>query len=270
MPPDERHAMRPTPAARGALLLYLAASCAVAAVLLAEFVLAYGLLRDHPTHAPGLLSPLYGLLTAGLLILGAQAALVHLLLLRPLRAALLRERDLAQALDERSHRDGLTGALNRIAFEHLIVRELEALKRYGAGFCALMLDVDGFRRVNEEHGYETGDQALVELAQLLRAHMRKADFLFRWRSGRFLILSSGIDESQALRLADKLRELVGEHVFRQGLRLTVCLGVAQAQPEDAPEVLMARVKAALRLAKERGPGNVAGGGPVGDVPAVVG
>ncbi|OIO03583.1 MAG: hypothetical protein AUJ49_04305 [Desulfovibrionaceae bacterium CG1_02_65_16] len=263
MPRDEKREKAPAPAARGALLTYLVASVAVAAALLAEFALAFGLLRDHPSHAPGLAQPLYGLLVAGLALLAGQAALVWSRLLRPYRAALLRERELILALDERSHRDALTGVLNRMAFEHLIVRDLETLKRYGVGFCALMLDLDGFRRVNEEHGYEAGDQVLVELAQLLKAHMRKADFLFRWRSGRFLVLASGIGEEQALGLGEKLRELVAGHVFRQGLRLSVCIGVAQAQPEDAPEQLVARVKAALGLAKERGPASVtAGGAPV--------
>jgi diguanylate cyclase (GGDEF)-like protein len=199
-------------------------------------------------------------LAIGGVLLAGQIALVYGALVRPLRAAAARVDSLTQALDQQSHRDALTGTLNRTAFDHLIVRELEALRRYGAGFCAAMIDVDGFRLLNERHGYETGDRVLCELAQLLKAHIRKADFLFRWRSGRFLVLASGIDGAQALRFAGKLSALVSGHDFHQGLRLTVCLGMTQAQVEDSPEVLIARVKTVLGQAKEQGPGGVAGGG----------
>jgi len=260
MPQDESQGLNAPPPARRAVLLYLVLSAALAAVLLVEFSVGYGLLRDHPSHAPGLLPEVYAALAAGLILLVAQWALVFGALVRPYREAAIRVDNLVQVLDQHSHRDALTGALNRTAFDHLIVRELEALRRYGAGFCAILLDVDGFRKVNELHGYEAGDQALQELAQLLKTHMRKADFLFRWRSGRFLVLSSGIDAPQALRFARKLSTLVAGHGFRQGLRLTACIGVAQAQEEDSPELLVARVKTALAQAKEQGPGSVAGSG----------
>ena len=263
MPQNENSAPGSAPPARGAALLYLALAAALAVALVVEFSLAYGLLRDHPTHAPLLAKQVYAALVAGLLLLAAQAALVYAALVRPLRAAIIRADHLAQALDQHSHRDALTGALNRTAFDQLIVREQEALRRYGVGFCAVLLDVDGFRQVNDKHGYETGDHVLFELAQLLKAHMRRADFLFRWRSGRFMVLASGIDAPQALRFAAKLRELVAGHGFRQGLRLTACLGVAQAQAEDTPEVLVARVKTALAQAKAQGPGSVAGGAAPG-------
>lgn len=243
-------------AGRGALFACLTALAVAGVALFGEFVLAADALRAAGEAGRG--KTLYALLAAGILALTVQAALIHSLLLRPLRAALARERGLAHALDERSHRDGLTGALNRIAFEHLVVRELETLKRYGAGFCAVMLDVDCFRAVNERLGYEAGDRVLVELARLLTANMRRADLLFRWRSGRFLVLAAGIDHAQALRLAQKLAGLVAGHGFRGGARLTVCAGVAQARGQDGPEQLMARVKAALALAKEGGPGGVAG------------
>ncbi|MDR3641719.1 MAG: GGDEF domain-containing protein [Humidesulfovibrio sp.] len=255
---DEDRASGPALSAKGAGLLYAALAAALAGALLVAFGLVYGLLREHPNLAPGFIQEAYAALAIGLLLLAAQAALVFAGLVRPLREAAMRVDNLAQALDQHSHRDALTGVLNRTAFDHLIVRELEALRRYDVGFCAVMVDVDGFRQVNEIHGYETGDRVLCELAQLLKAHIRKADFLFRWRSGRFLILTSGINGTQALRFAGKLNVLVSGHAFQQGLRLTASLGVVRAQAEDSPEVLVARVKTALAQAKEQGPGNVGG------------
>lgn len=243
---------------RGASLLYLASVLALAGLLAASFCTSYGLLQDHPGHAREVLPQLSLSLALGLLVLAGQGALVFLALVRPYRAAALRVENLAHALDKNSHRDALTGVLNRTAFDQLIVRELDALRRYGVSVCGLMLDVDGFRMLNERLGYEAGDQVLRELAQLLQSHMRKADFLFRWRSGRFLILALGADEEQAVRLGGRLADMVAGHPFRQEARVTVCVGVAQATSEDTPETFAARVKTALTQAKEKGPGGVGG------------
>ena len=74
---------------------------------------------------------------------------------------------------------------------------LEGLKRYGAGFSGIMAEAVGFQQLCESRGYEEGDRALAELARLLRANLRKADSLFRWRSGSFLILAPGIGAENA-------------------------------------------------------------------------
>lgn len=259
MPPDEMIEPMAVQPARGASHLYLATVLALGGTLLAEFLTGYALLRDHPGHAAGLLPEFYGALVIGLLVLALQAVLVFNGLIKPLRQAIIRVEHLAHALDQHSHRDSLTGALNRTAFDQMIVRELEALRRYGVGFCGIMLDVDGFRQLNERLGYETGDQLLFALVQLLRRHVRKADFVFRWRSGRFLILASGITAVQGQRFAEKLRDLVADHRFHPDASLTACLGVAQAQPEDSPEIFIAHVKDALAKAKAQGPGKVSHG-----------
>lgn len=256
MPQDDSSLAPAVPQGRGASLVYLATVAVLAAALAAEFLAAYSLLRDHPDHGPALASEMYGALAVGLAALGIQAAVVFTAFVRPYREAAIRVEHLAHALDQHSHRDALTGALNRTAFDQLIVRELEALRRYGLNVCGIMLDADGFRQVNETKGYETGDLVLHELAQLLRQHVRRADFLFRWRSGRFLILASGIGEQQAARFAEKLAALVAAHAFRQEVRLTASVGVAQAHPDDSPELFVGRLKSALALAQEKGPGAV--------------
>ncbi|MDP2847679.1 MAG: GGDEF domain-containing protein [Humidesulfovibrio sp.] len=256
MPQDEDLSLVGVPQARGASLLYVGSLAVLAVALVAEFLVAYSLLRDHPDHAKILAGESYAALAVGLLVLAGQAVLIFTALIRPYREAAIRVEHLAHALDQHTHRDALTGVLNRTAFDQLIVRELESLRRYGVRFCGIFLDVDGFRQVNEAQGYETGDKVLFDLAQVLKQHVRRSDFVFRWRSGRFLILASGIDVEQGRRFADKLAALVATHPFRQGVALTACLGVAQAQVEDTPELFVGRTKSALALAKEQGPGSV--------------
>ncbi len=238
-------------------VLYAVTLVAIFGVLLTEFFVAYQLLADHPRHSPGLIKETYGALLLGAALLAAQAVLVYAGLLRPVRENSLEIARLKDSLDQHCHHDELTKVLNRMAFDQMIVRELEALKRYGAGFSGIMVDVNGFRAVNEALGYDVGDQVLYELAQMLKQHIRKADCLFRWRSGRFLILASGIGADKAGLFAEKLRELVAQHSFNHGARIGVTLGAAQAEAQDTPEVFIARVKTALTLAKDTARASVA-------------
>ncbi|MBU1042758.1 MAG: GGDEF domain-containing protein [Proteobacteria bacterium] len=231
-------------------LIYSATLAAIFGVLLSEFFVAYQLLADHPTHAPGLIKETYGALLLGVALLAAQAVVVYTGLLRPVRENALEIARLKDSLDQHCHHDELTKVLNRMAFDNMIVRELEGLKRYGAGFCGIMVDVNGFKAVNERLGYDAGDQLLYELAQLLKQHIRKADCIFRWRSGRFLILAAGIEADKAALFGEKLSDLVARHSFRNGARIGVTLGVAQAEAQDTPETFVTRVKTALALAKD--------------------
>ncbi|MDP3427686.1 MAG: GGDEF domain-containing protein [Humidesulfovibrio sp.] len=231
-------------------LIYAATLVAIFAVLLFEFFVAYQLLADHPSHAPGLIKNTYGALLLGVAVLAAQAVLVYTGLLRPVRENSLEIARLRESLDQHCHHDELTKVLNRMAFDQMIVRELEGLKRYGAGFSGIMIDVNSFKGLNEALGYDAGDQLLYDLAQLLKQHIRKADCIFRWRSGRFLILAAGIEADRAGLFGEKLRDLVARHSFRNGARIGVTLGVAQAEAQVSPETFVARVKSALALAKD--------------------
>lgn len=236
---------------RMAAALYAASLAAILGVLLAEFFVAYELLLSQPNQAPGLIKETYAAMLVGVAVLAGQAMLVYAGLLRPVRENALELARLKVSLDLHCHHDELTKVLNRTAFDQMIVRELESLKRYGAVFSGIMVDVDGFRAVNESLGYEAGDHMLFELAQFLKQRIRKADCIFRWRSGRFLILASGIGSEQATLFADKLRALVAQHSFHQGGHISVTLGAAQAEAQDSPEAFVARIKAALSQAKDK-------------------
>jgi|GEM_PF-570892 len=237
--------------------LYVASLLAVAASLAAQFFIAYQLLLGSPARMHDLAGETYAALAFGLLVLAAQAVLVYAAFIRRVHDDAAEIARLKTALEQHCHLDELTKTLNRMAFDHMIGREMENLRRYNVALCGIMLDVDGFRAVNEQIGYEAGDLVLAELAQLLKQHIRKVDCLFRWRSGRFLILAAGISAEQGRQLAEKVRDIVGQHAFRQDVSLSATLGVAQATPEDSPETFVARVKTALSLAKDKGHAQVA-------------
>lgn len=218
--------------------------------LLTLFFAVRSLVTAHPEHATGpdagLAGSAYAALALGLAALILAGASVFAGLVRPLRRADWIVGELAQALDRHRHRDELTGALNRTAYEQMVVTALEGLKRYGNGFCGIMAEARGFQQLCDEVGFEAGDKALAELARLLRANLRKSDSLFRWRSGSFLILAPGIAEPQARQLAEKLRDLAAERDLAGGARLPLSLGVVAAATADTPESFSSRALAALQ------------------------
>ncbi|RPJ38014.1 MAG: diguanylate cyclase, partial [Chloroflexi bacterium] len=150
-------------------------------------------------------------------------------------------------LEELATRDHLTGAYNRAKFDELIQNELSRLDRYHQPFALVMLDIDHFKQVNDTHGHHAGDQALVELARMVKANLRETDTLTRWGGEEFLILSPGIGLEQAAALAAKIHRLVVEYEVPIAGRLTISLGVTEARPGDCAEDVLARADAALYL-----------------------
>lgn len=249
MAAQARDSARDIPAARqpgsAPILIHTLCMALATGALLTLFLAVRSLTGAHPEHADGLAGSADAALALGLTALVLAGASVFAGLVRPLRRADWIVGELAQALDRHRHRDELTGALNRTAYDQMIVGALEGLKRYGTGFCAIMAEARGFQRLCEEAGFEAGDRALAELARLLRANLRKADSLFRWRSGSFLILAPGIGVDQARLLAAKLERLASERELAGGARLPLALGVVQAEVADTPESFATRALAAL-------------------------
>jgi len=165
-----------------------------------------------------------------------------------------------RALAEAAHRDVLTGLPNRAALA-LIEPGLARVTPDDAPAAVLMLDVDHFKRVNDEHGHEVGDAALRHVAQRLQALLRRGDTLVRWGGEEFCLCLPGTDTAAARAVAEKLRAgLAATPVPLPGglaLPLTASLGVAQLQPGEALAQALGRADAALYQAKHAGRNRVA-------------
>ena len=109
--------------------------------------------------------------------------------------------------------DKLTGIYNRRYLdEQLGVRFAEA-QRYSAPFSIGLIDIDHFKKVNDTHGHQVGDQVLAETAALIRRQMRKEDLLARYGGEEFAIMLPHTDRLGAAILAERVREAVEEHSF---------------------------------------------------------
>lgn len=151
--------------------------------------------------------------------------------------------------------DSLTGLGNRLrlddAFDHLRARA----RREGMPLTALMLDLDHFKNVNDRHGHATGDRVLRALAELLRTRIRRSDLAFRLGGEEFLILLPDTRLDAARSLAEELRRSVEQHhveVAGRPLQLSTSVGVAEMDPADGLDDLLAAADRRLYRAKELG------------------
>ena len=158
--------------------------------------------------------------------------------------------------------DPLTGAWNRRHFLELANRELERARRYGRPLCALMLDVDHFKRINDTHGHATGDAALVALTDACRITLRSSDLLGRLGGEEFAVLLPETTMENACEVAERLRCAIAAIALPAPaggtVELTASIGVAAADPQETSvEKPLSRADEALYRAKAQGRNRVA-------------
>ena len=150
--------------------------------------------------------------------------------------------------------DGLTGIFNRRYFEMRIAEEIERARRFGSGMAVIMIDIDQFKRLNDEFGHLLGDEVLRQVSSLFHQQLRKIDVVCRYGGEEFAILLSQTDSRHALGVAEKLRKLVGEWQF-PGVpqAVTISAGVAALPDHGATRDDLVRVAdAGLYAAKQAG------------------
>lgn len=165
-----------------------------------------------------------------------------------------RARELARQVDT----DALTGALNRQGFNEAMAREVARARRHGQPLAVVMVDIDHFKRVNDEFGHAAGDQVLVRTANLLRSCVRESDLVARWGGEEFVVVAPMTGEAGGLRLAEKLRAIMASTHLGPRDAVTASFGVAELGPGETIDALLARADGALYRAKESGRNRVCG------------
>ena len=132
--------------------------------------------------------------------------------------------------------DALTGALSRRPLREAFEQGLALALREGQAYAVLMLDLDRFKRVNDEHGHQAGDAVLQQFAQRIAQRLRRHDRLGRYGGEEFLVLLPGTDRPGACAVAEELRKVIEERPFTFGsarIPVTVSVGVCARGRTDA-------------------------------------
>ncbi|MBX9816944.1 MAG: GGDEF domain-containing protein [Burkholderiaceae bacterium] len=153
-----------------------------------------------------------------------------------------------------ANHDSLTGARSRRALMEAAAHELQRARRYGQPLALLMMDIDHFKSINDQHGHLAGDRVLVQFAQTVRSTLRNSDLLGRYGGEEFMVLLPATEAEAALAAAERMRQAVAAQPSAEGRpACTVSIGMAKATPNDTQvEALITRADAALYRAKAAG------------------
>ena len=159
---------------------------------------------------------------------------------------------LNKQLTKLSVTDSLTKIYNRLKLDETLANEIERAHRYSLNLSVILLDIDYFKKINDQHGHQTGDQVLKTMATILQNNIRQTDIIGRWGGEEFLIICPNIDLEEARLMAEHLRELIASYDFPEVGQETACFGVAQFKLGDQMNTLIARADKALYQAKANG------------------
>jgi diguanylate cyclase (GGDEF)-like protein len=150
--------------------------------------------------------------------------------------------------------DGLTGLFNRRYFENRIEEEIERAKRYQGSMAIIMVDIDHFKRLNDEYGHLLGDDVLRQVSTIFGINLRKADVACRFGGEEFALIVPQTTGDDAFAVADKLRRMIAATTFPGVARpVTVTAGVASfPQNGSTRDELVRAADAALYAGKQSG------------------
>ncbi len=149
--------------------------------------------------------------------------------------------------------DPLTGLPNRVLFEHGLEHGLSQAKRHGWGLAVLFLDIDKFKRINDAHGHDLGDQVLRMVATRLRSFVRDEDIVSRWGGDEFACLCLEVtQEADVIQLAEKMIQRIAEACDFNGTTLSIraSIGIAMYPADgDTADLLFKHADTAMYQAK---------------------
>lgn len=162
----------------------------------------------------------------------------------------------ADQLEQAASLDPLTGVYNRGYFQSAAQREIGRVKRSGEPLALVLLDIDHFKSINDNHGHLVGDEVLIEIGALFTGQTRESDVVARYGGEEFVLLLTNTSVEQAIARAEALRRLVEDRPFHAGsgaeIRITISLGVAGWRRGESLAQTLERADSALYDSKHGG------------------
>ena len=195
------------------------------------------------------------------------------------RASEKEQQRLVAKLHDLAHTDPLTGVFNRRAFDQVTESQLRLAQKWGRGLGVMLLDIDNFKRINDAHGHQAGDEVLCAVAERCLSVLRRDDVMGRYGGEEFAFVLPGINEQSALDVGERVRAIVAQtpvNTIAGPLSVSVSIGIAiidatllgpptetekenktgESNPPLSPEALIRRADAAQYRAKQAGKNRV--------------
>ncbi|MDF2500100.1 MAG: pleD 3 [Anaerosporomusa subterranea] len=153
-----------------------------------------------------------------------------------------------QKLSLSSHTDFLTGLWNRRYFYLRLDEEETRATRKKTPLCIAMIDVDGFKKINDTYGHAIGDVLLSDLAAIFKKNTRNTDIVTRWGGDEFAIIFVETSLADALEITERIRRKV-EKTFHASYFLTISAGIIPLEPDQDIKDLLIKADQALYQAK---------------------
>ena len=166
-------------------------------------------------------------------------------------------------LKETSFRDEVTGLYNRRFFSLRLEEEMSRFRRFNHPVSVVLLDIDGFKNVNDEFGHAVGDETLRDLGQILMKHSRGINVVARFGGDEFTILLVETPKAGAQLYAERIRQVVATFPFSHGKQVTASFGVASLPDDEvaSSDDLFRAADEALYAAKRAGKNQVVAARP---------
>lgn len=148
--------------------------------------------------------------------------------------------------------DSLTGICNRTRLDAVFAQELDRARRYGRELSIMLLDIDYFKRINDEFGHLTGDRVLKDFVKAASGSIRTTDYIGRWGGEEFLVICPETGSESAQVIAERIRIAVKNTMFATGKEHTVSIGVTTFSGEDTADSMLMRADTAMYCAKDGG------------------
>jgi diguanylate cyclase (GGDEF)-like protein len=165
-----------------------------------------------------------------------------------LRGKVARLQERVEQLDQLAHQDSLINLPNRRGFMRELERLIARVDRYGIDGAMLFVDLDGLKIINDSFGHRAGDEALIQVANLLAKGVRHSDTVARIGGDEFGILLESSDEAAAQETAARLIDQICQCEFThdgEALPLSVAIGVGMIDALDTPDAIMERADEAM-------------------------
>jgi diguanylate cyclase (GGDEF)-like protein/PAS domain S-box-containing protein len=166
-------------------------------------------------------------------------------------------RDHEAQLRQLADRDAMSGLLNHRAFMVHVERQAATAARHGTGGALLVIDLDGFKQVNDVRGHQAGNALIVEVGELLRGRVRLTDVVGRIGGDEFAVIAPFGDLDDGRLLGEALLEVLRRRPDAHGLQVTASIGIASFERGNSAEDVLAAADAAMYCAKGAGGDRVA-------------